>query len=233
MKPRHADALFVFGTLLCLTPFLLFGPLQEAYLAWNKAHGMAMSFLKFAILATYGEVIGLRIRTGHYNQPGFGILPRALVWGVLGLTIQAAFQVFAAGTPALLAYLGHAEAPSLMQAPLSAGKVGVALAISTTMNVVYAPWMMTLHKITDTHIVANGGTLTGLLRPFRFGEVLAGLDWHTLWHFVFKKTIPFFWIPAHTVTFLLPGEFRALFAAMLSVALGVFLSVAARRAPTR
>ena len=46
--------------------------------------------------------------------------------------------------------------------------------------------------------------------------------------FVFKKTIPFFWYPAHTITFLLPGEMRVLFAAILGVVLGVLLAIAAR-----
>ncbi len=43
-----------------------------------------------------------------------------------------------------------------------------------------------------------------------------------------KKTIPLFWIPAHTITFLLPEEFRVLFAAVLSVMLGVLLSLGSR-----
>jgi hypothetical protein len=46
------------------------------------------------------------------------------------------------------------------------------------------------------------------------------------WGFVFKKTIPLFWYPAHTLTFLLPAEYRILFAALLGIVLGVLLSVA-------
>ena len=38
----------------------------------------------------------------------------------------------------------------------------------------------------------------------------------------------FFWYPAHTITFLLPDEVRVLFAAILGVALGVLLAIAAR-----
>ncbi|HRZ79119.1 MAG TPA: Mpv17/PMP22 family protein, partial [bacterium] len=40
------------------------------------------------------------------------------------------------------------------------------------------------------------------------------------------KTIPLFWIPAHTITFLLPENHRVLFAAILGVVLGVFLAIA-------
>lgn len=36
---------------------------------------MVMSFLKFAILSTMGEMIGLRISTGVYINRTFGIIP--------------------------------------------------------------------------------------------------------------------------------------------------------------
>ncbi|MCK4922368.1 MAG: hypothetical protein KAS71_15050, partial [Bacteroidales bacterium] len=39
-------------------------------------------------LATLGEVISLRIRTGNYIQEGFGILGRAFVWGIIGLSLK-------------------------------------------------------------------------------------------------------------------------------------------------
>ena len=94
------------------------------------------------------------------------------------------------------------------------------------MNLIYAPMLMTFHKITDAHIMGNGGTLAGLFKPIRFGELLKGIDWGVMWNFVFKKTIPIFWIPAHTITFLLPPMWRVLFAALLSVALGIFLAIA-------
>jgi hypothetical protein len=71
---------------------------------------MIMSFIKFALLATLGEVIGLRIKTGKYNVPGFGILPRAIVWGFLGLTIKLAFVIFTAGTVSFLTYMGMENA---------------------------------------------------------------------------------------------------------------------------
>jgi hypothetical protein len=85
---------------------------------------------------------------------------------------------------------------------------------------------MTFHKITDMHILANGGTLRGFFTPIKFRKYFMELDWSTQWNFVFKRTIPLFWIPAHTLNFMLPEEYRVLFAAILSVALGILLSVA-------
>ena len=55
------------------------------------------------------------------------------------------------------------------------------------------------------------------------------MNWKVQWEFVFKRTIPLFWYPAHTITFLLPAEMRVLFAALLGVMLGVILAVAARK----
>jgi hypothetical protein len=60
------------------------------------------------------------------------------------------------------------------------------------------------------------------------GQVVAQIDWQDLVGFVCLRTIPSFWIPAHTVTFLLPPEYRVLYAAFLSIALGVVLALAKR-----
>lgn len=187
---------------------------------------MITSFVKFAILATIGEIIGLRLRTGNYYQSGFGILPRAIVWGFLGLTIKLAFVIFATGTPIFLAYLGVEGAADAMKGGFTLNKLLVAFSISACMNLIYAPVMMTLHKITDIHIIDNGGTLSGLLRPIQISKIFINLNWDVQWNFVFKMTIPFFWIPAHTVTFLLPPDFQVLFAAILGIVLGVLLAIA-------
>jgi len=223
---KKNDILFLTFLVALFAPFFISADVYNLYNQVNASHGMWMSFLKFAILATTGEMIGLRIRTGAYNQPGFGLLPRAIVWGFLGLTIKLAFVIFAKGTPAFLSYLGLTEAPELMASGFSAGKILVAFSISTAMNLIYAPVMMTLHKITDTHILHQGGTMAGLLKPIPVGDIMSGINWQVQWNFVFKKTIPFFWIPAHTITFLLPEQFQVLFAALLGIALGIIMAIA-------
>ena len=68
----------------------------------TRAHGLLMSFFKFAILGTFGEMLALRIREGVYHKKGFGILPKMLVWGVLGVVIASAMTIFKTGTLALL-----------------------------------------------------------------------------------------------------------------------------------
>jgi hypothetical protein len=212
---------------LIFLPFFLSAELLQFYLKFNKEHGLVMAMLKFGILATIGEMIGLRIKTSEYYEKGFGILPRAIVWAFLGVTIALAFKVFANGVPVCLENYGIDGAVDSMKGPLSYMKIFTAFTISAAMNLVYAPVMMTFHKITDTHIVHNKGKLNCLITPIPFGKIMTGINWNVQWNFVFKKTIPFFWIPAHTITFLLPPEFQVLFAAILGIVLGVILAIAA------
>lgn len=224
--PTKKDALFLLVILLVLLPFFFFPDVFQFYKEFNSSHGLIMAFIKFAVLATLGEVIGLRIRKGVYNEKGFGIIPRAIVWGFLGITIKLAFVIFAVGTPAFLAYIGFEKAPQIIFGELSWAKVGVAFSISVAMNLIYAPIMMSLHKVTDMHIIQNKGTIKGFFSPIQFRKNLEDLNWGVMWNFVFKKTIPFFWIPAHTITFLLAPDLQILFAAILGIALGTILAVA-------
>jgi len=227
---KKNDLLFTLIVLSVAAIFVFISPVTDWYLKFNTEHGMIMSFFKFAMLATLGEVIALRIKTGYYNEPGFGIIPRMIVWGFLGLAINLAFNIFATGAPAFLAYLGLKEAPKAMADSFTGLKLLDAFTISTTMNLIFAPVMMTFHKITDTHIIANRGTISGLLKPIPFSSILKNINWDVMWNFIFKRTIPFFWIPAHTITFLLPPEFRVLFAALLGIALGLILAIGGQKA---
>jgi hypothetical protein len=221
------DIFFLLGVVIFFLPFFLFREIFDAYYRFNMEHGLVMSFIKFAVLATTGEVIGLRIRTGRYYYKGFGLVPRAVVWGFLGITIYMAFAIFAAGTPVLLEKVGFRDAASILHSDLSFRKVLVSFSIGTALNIFYAPVMMTFHKITDIHILTTGGTLRGFLTPIDFARIFREINWDVQWNFVFKRTIPLFWIPAQTITFLLPEEYRVLFAAFLGIVLGVLLAIAA------
>ncbi len=228
---KSKDWTVVVIVFLIIHPFFFYPQVFEAYRSFNGAHGYIASFIKFAILATFGESIGLRIRTGEYSHKGFGFLPRAIVWGFLGVVIKMAFDIFGAGAPVMLGKLcdplkALIPANILAIPGFSWMKLLAAFTVSTTMNLFFAPVFMTFHKITDMHILANKGTLGGFFTPIKFTKYFTELDWSTQWNFVFKKTIPIFWIPAHTLSFMLPEEYRVLFAAVLSVVLGILLSVA-------
>ncbi len=231
---KKQDLFFLAGVIIFFLPFFLSDALYDFYKQFNHEHPFLISFIKFAILSTLGEVIGLRIRAGKYSQPGFGILPRAIVWGFLGVGIKMAFIIFGAGAPYILTVFGIEFPTSNPSEILNQNffktfswlQVLTAFTISVTMNTFFAPVFMTIHKITDSHIIETGGSLKGFFTPINFGRILQTINWKVQWDFVFKKTIPLFWYPAHTITFLLPSEFRILFAAFLGIVLGVFLSIA-------
>ena len=185
-----------------------------------------MSYIKFFMLAPVGEVIGLRIRTGKYYSPGFGILPRAIVWGFLGVSVKMAFDIFTAGAPVMINKMWSAFPADVMKHDFSGLKLIGAFAISFTMNIFYAPVLMTVHKITDEHISMNGGTLKGFFSPIKMEKIMTTINWKVMWNFVYKKTIPLFWIPMQTINFLLPEAYRILVAALLGIVLGVILAIA-------
>ena len=230
--PMKRSDLFVLGAIiLILLPFFISPPVLSAYKELNAAHAYMMSFIKFAVLATFGECIGLRIRKGVYNKPGFGILPRAIVWGFLGIGIKIAFVIFGEGAPMMLKTMGvnFPEANPgniLRQTGFSWLKLLAAFSVSATMNLIFAPVFMAFHRITDMHIMNTSGTLKGFFTPIPFGKYIHETDWLSFWNFVIVKTIPFFWIPAQAVNFMLPEDYRILVAAVYGVILGVLLSVA-------
>jgi hypothetical protein len=226
---KSKDYIFFLSSVCLFLPFFFFPALLKFYQQFNSDHGMVMSFIKFAILATMGEVIGLRIKTGNYNQPGFGVFPRAIVWGFLGMTVKTAFVIFGTGAPAFLEFLGMKNATEIIKGELNPAKVLVSFSISTSLNLFYAPVLMTFHKITDIHITSNGGTLKGLFTPIKFYEIFPSINWEVQWDFVFKKTIPLFWIPMQTINFLLPPQYQILVAALLGIALGVLLAIASQK----
>lgn len=238
---KRNDLFFSFILLVSILFFIpssFLEPIQSAFI-YNSDYWVITSFIKFALLSTLGESLGLRIRTGKYNYKGFGLIPRAIVWGFLGIGIKIAFVVFASGSPILLGkYFGLPTAAESMRCTdiFAAAEAGLgwsrflsAFTISALMNLIFAPVFMTFHKITDTHILNNGGSIKRFFTPIAFGKIFPSINWLVQWDFVFKRTIPLFWIPAHTITFLLPEQYQIVFAAFLGVILGVLLATAAAK----
>ena len=206
------------GVIAFLAPFFMFPALYAAFNQLTAEHAFFMSGVKFAVLATFGEVLGKRISSGSWSIKDFGVAPKMIVWFLLGVLIKMAFVVFAAGDPVVLSKFVSNPPPLL-----------VAISISLGLNLIFAPIFMTLHKITDMHIAAHDGKLSALLKPVDMAAMFSNINWQVHYGFVFKKTIPLFWIPAHTITFMLPANFQVLFAAMLGVALGVILALGGKQ----
>ncbi|OHE42528.1 MAG: hypothetical protein A3K26_06960 [Tenericutes bacterium RIFOXYA12_FULL_35_10] len=103
-------------------------------------------------------------------------------------------------------------------------RLSYAFIVSLAMNLIFAPTFMMLHRMTDTYIMLSSGSLKNM-RHVRFDQVIEAIDFKFLFSFVILKTIPLFWIPAHTLTFMLPSAYRVLLASYLSIALGMLLSI--------
>lgn len=232
---KKNDFIFIFVLLAIFLPFILssqaYSFLYDKEVGFNSLHPLLTAFLKFFFLATLGELLGHRIKTGRYLKRGFGLFPHAVVWGFLGIFIQIAFITFYSGSLSFMVKIFGYENPQAIMAAsgLSLQKVFIAFVISTLLNTMFAPVFMTIHKITDIHIQDNGGKLRSLITPIKFEKIITTMNWRVQWNFVFKKTIPLFWIPAQTINFCFPEEFRILNAAILGIVLGVILAIASQK----
>jgi len=205
---------FIWGGLLCLiVGLLLVAKTKILFLEATTAHPYLMGFLKFSLLASMGELLAIRIASGVYRKPK-GFLYKAIVWGFIGVVIVLIFRIFSVGVHDLL---------NKGLLPFSNSNLSFAFFTSLFMNITFAPTMMAFHRLTDTFIEVKL-----MDNNKRISHVLEKIDWKGFIEFVLFKTIPFFWIPMHTLTFLLPSEYRVLMAAFLSIALGAILAFAKR-----
>lgn len=212
---------FIWSGVLVLLVALLCSPISHSVIIEaTKSHPYAMGFMKFAILASMGELLAIRITGGNWTLPP-GMIYRTAIWGTIGFCLVGIFAVFSNGTAA-----------ALQNGMLPGGEYKSALIqaiwTSALLNLAFGPVLMAGHRILDTYLDLAGGRLLKI-PSIRLRSVIAHIDWSNLIEFVCVKMLVFFWIPAHTITFLLPPEYRLLYAAGLSFALGVILAIAKRR----
>lgn len=216
MMNRKGDILWL-TSLTVFTVFLLVPFTHHLFLSATMEHPYIMGFIKFAILATMGEMLTVRLLKGSWSMPT-GLGYKAVVWGMVGLTIVLAFGLFSSGVE------GATAKGLLPGAPGIGGRFLQALFTGTLLNLTYGPAFMAAHRISDTwidlHIEGKNPTLAGVVQL---------VDWPGFMRFVVGKTIPFFWIPVQTANFMLPSEYRVVVAAYLSIVLGIILAYARRK----
>jgi len=202
---------------------IVFGITRQAFVEFAGNHLYWSGFIKFGLLAPMGELLVTRISKGDWKLPS-GFIFRVIIWGLLGMAIALAFKLFEYGTVAVLEkgfVFGHGN------------KIITALCISAFMNLSFGPIMMATHKITDKFIdLKYEAKKRASSSKVSVKDAVNGVDWSGFIGFVVFKTVPFFWIPAHTIVFLLPGEYRLVVAALLSIALGILLSLANKKPKT-
>lgn len=208
---------FLWGGIFLCWVFILANPQsRHIFIDVTKAHPYLIGFIKFAMLATMGEFLSLRILNRKWVVPQLP-LARAAIWGFLGMVFVLIFEVFFTG-------INGALEKGLLLFP--SGKFVGAFFTSAIMNITFGPTFMAFHRLTDTYLDLYA---TIKLPKPKLEEVIRSVDWNNFIFFVCLKSIPIFWIPAHTITFLLPPVFRVIAAAFLSIVLGVILTFAKKR----
>jgi hypothetical protein len=211
MNNKKGD--FFWGLVLLLWILVLaIPPTRAAFIEVTDAHPYIGGFVKFFVLATMGDWLGVRILKGKWIIPR-GFVYKAIVWGVLGMMITLVFTVFIGGA---------AVAQTTGRLPFAGSKLAQAFFGSTIMNLSFGPMLYVYHKFADLYIDAkyenNGGSVN-------VKELVDKVDWYSLVNFSWLKTCPLIWIPCHTIVFLLPVEYRVLASAFLSILLGMLITI--------
>lgn len=172
----------------------------------HNSHAYLFGFVNFAVLSTFGESLSNRISSGRWLLDKLPL--RAALWGMIGIWIAAVFP-FGVGGVSTITSIGMW--PS----------INAAFSTSLWLNILsgYGFFMMM------THFWTNSMLVHGPRWPWEiFGDAAFK---------PFSKTVllslPLFWLPAHTITFLLPETVRITFAAVLGIALGLILTLSANR----
>jgi hypothetical protein len=197
--------------LLIFTAFLVLPQTHQIFIQWTSTHPYLMGFIKFGLLATMGELLALRLANKTWKLP-VGLIFKIAIWGLIGVLITFMFSFYSAGVSAMVAPLKISSGNQLLS------KLFPAFLTSLIMNLTFGIVFMGMHRMSDTYIEMRYNHKKPSLK-----ELIQSIQWDSFISFVVFKTIPLFWIPAHTITFALPSYYRVVAAAYLSIILGVIL----------
>ena len=207
----------VFWLLLLAAVLAVLGVPQsrDLFVSLTKAHPFLLGMAKFAMLGTMGELLSWKVVTGKWKLAGVRLWQRVIVWAFIGILLTIAFPLFSAGVEGLLE-----------QGMLPGKGVNWLTAFwkSFFLQAVFAFPFMVFHRITDT-LIDRGQ----LFSKWPYIEVYKNIDWDNMFRIV-GWAIVWFWLPVHTINFMLPAEFRVIVAALLAIVLGLILGFAKRQA---
>lgn len=189
----------------------IFLTVTNGFSRFNQVLPYPAGFVQFAVYATAGELLSTRILEGVWavNRATWF---KAASWGFGGPWVTLAFRVFSEGTVRAM------EAGLL---PFYSSALAAAFFTSCTNNLFFAPLHSALMRVCGNY--ADLRFLHG--RHVTVREAVNSVDWGELVDFMLFKTIPLFWIPVNTLGFLLPVDYRIVFAAMLSLVFGVLMTI--------
>ncbi len=189
---------------------------REIFENLSATHPFIMGFVKFALLATSGEIIAVRMSKGSFKKPSY-LFARIVIWGLIGMWITYMMKLLFVGVGGIID-IGLIPGKDL---PEFWYKLIRAFLTSATMNTTFGPTFMAVHKCSDTYLALR----TPENKHISLSQIIDTVDWKRFVSFTLFKTVPIFWIPAHTLTFMLPSEYQVMLAALLSVALGIILNL--------
>lgn len=180
---------------------------RELFKQLSGSYPYIMGFVKFSVLATAGELIAAGLANKELSVPP-KIVARFIIWGLIGIWITFMMKVYSSA-------VGTGMIPGSNILFLRA------FYTSVIMNCTFGPTFMAIHKCSDKWLEMRSKGM----RKIGPSAVVSAIDWSKFVTFTLFKTVPLFWIPAHTVTFMLPSEYQVIMAASLSVALGIILNI--------
>jgi len=164
------------------------------YIETVKAYPIITAMIQFAILGTLGDTIAKWIIKGQIFIP-YGLGTLILKMAEWALLAVFIKYAFVGFGGFVEGLVGHGMLPEL-------NKFGYAFAISVTMNLQFGPFLVIMHRLLD-NLVAKQNNWANI------NKGMLSLLW--------------FWIPAHTLTFILDKPFQIGLAAVWSVVLGIIL----------
>jgi hypothetical protein len=167
---------------------------MDWYIALVTEYPLSTAMVQFALLGTLGDIISKWIIQRKIFFP-FGLNI------VLLKMLEWAFLAICIKY-AFVGFQGFVD--SLVQHNLlpDLGILGRSFAVSTSMNLQFGPFLVIMHRLLDNAIA----------REKNWNNLDKGM-----------LSLLWFWIPAHTITFILPRPFQIGLAAVWSVVLGVIL----------
>jgi len=175
---------------------------MQAYAEWVSRNLLLSAAIQFGILGTLGEIISIYIKRSKISTMGNPIqfILKILAWAVMGIVIKYGFTGMKGFTDTLIS--------KGLLFNMKHGTLAWAFFMSLFTNLFFGPQMMLFHRLEENFIMWKW-SFSGIKNA-----------WFTLiW----------FWIPAHTLTFMLPAEYQIGLAALWSVALGIIMGISSQK----
>ena len=89
---------FIIGVFAVFAAVLIIPASREVFETLSADHPYIMGFIKFALLATAGELIAIKMASGKFSKPAY-LTARIIIWGLIGVWITYMMKMFFIGSP--------------------------------------------------------------------------------------------------------------------------------------